>query len=388
MDGQEIAFIVERLRLPPFELDIDLVSLDEKTSPELLDIFASVVSAIDKQTGSALSAEHSPDSALRVMELLSSLNFKSLLGAEEFISGILAASKVVIYPALVWLLKDVETFKKRAYLARYLRKIEIPEQFAAEPELLALQEEYLNAIASFKTTHKAIDSQRSSVVNVQELQKEIAALDMEKEQIANKIKSVQRRVEALEGSRCVRSNCFACCCNQRLSQRRQRFFRVTLVTLLPIVSNLRKANETKQNIAERLREQDGQLQQCRTRAKDLEKRLADMKDAARTGDPADILKRLEEGSPFSVKCLPLCVLLMVFSQMWRLCAIRAPRPFRRRSKQRKIGCIGYLSTYSHPCCRVTLFSQVRLTLDMAASEAALKEQQRSMCVSPRVQHRT
>ena len=201
MDGQEIAFIVERLRLPPFDLDIDLVSLDEKTAPELLQIFASVVTAIDKQAGSSLAADQSPDSAVRVMELLSSLNFKSVLGAEEFISGILSASKVVIYPALVWLLKDVETFKKRAYLARFLRKIEIPEQFAAEPELLALQEEYNAAMAAFKATHKAIDSQRAGAVNPQELHKEIAALDMEKEQIVNKIKSVQRRVEALEGSR-------------------------------------------------------------------------------------------------------------------------------------------------------------------------------------------
>jgi intraflagellar transport protein 81 len=203
MDGQEIAFIVERLRLPPFDLDIDLVSLDEKSPPELLDIFISVVSVIDKQTGSALAADQSPESALRVMELLSSLNFKSPLGAEDFISSILSASKVVIYPALVWLLKDVETFKKRAYLARYLRKIEIPEQFAAEPELLALQEEYNNAMAAFKSTHKAIDSRRAGAVNPQELHKEIAALDMEKEQIVNKIKSVQRRVEALDGSRCM-----------------------------------------------------------------------------------------------------------------------------------------------------------------------------------------
>ena len=203
MDGQEIAFIVERLRLPPFDLDIDLVSLDEKSAPELLDIFASVVAVIDKQTGSALSADPSPESALRVMELLSSLNFKSLLGAEDFINGIIAGSKVAVYPALVWLLKDVETFKKRAYLARYLRKIDIPEQFAAEPEVLALQEEYNNAMTAFKTTHKAIDSQRAGAVNPQELHKEIAALDMEKEQIVNKIKSVQRRVEALEGSRCV-----------------------------------------------------------------------------------------------------------------------------------------------------------------------------------------
>ena len=92
----------------------------------------------------------------------------------------------------------------------------------------------------------------------------------------------------------------ACC--SRSQPLRSLFFVSNLFSgseLLPVVANLRKANDTKQGIAERLREQDGQLQQCRTRAKDLEKRLMDMKDAARTGDPADILKRLEEGAPLS-----------------------------------------------------------------------------------------
>ena len=84
--------------------------------------------------------------------------------------------------------------------------------------------------------------------------------------------------------------------------------------LLPVVANLRKANDTKQSIAERLREQDGQLQQCRTRAKDLEKRLTDMKDAARTGDPADILKRLEEGTAFCA-CIRCALVDLVFSDV-------------------------------------------------------------------------
>lgn len=83
-------------------------------------------------------------------------------------------------------------------------------------------------------------------------------------------------------------------------------YRLTFCSdLLPVVANLRKANDTKQSIAERLREQDGQLQQCRSRAKDLEKRLMDMKDAARTGDPADILKRLDEGAPLCLNIVTL-----------------------------------------------------------------------------------
>ena len=96
------------------------------------------------------------------------------------------------------------------------------------------------------------------------------------------------------------------CSRLRMSQ---RSFLTFSSDLLPVVANLRKANDTKQSIAERLREQDGQLQQCRSRAKDLEKRLMDMKDAARTGDPADILKRLDEGAPLYLNTVPPTVLV-------------------------------------------------------------------------------
>jgi hypothetical protein len=102
---------------------------------------------------------------------------------------------------------------------------------------------------------------------------------------------------------------------------------------------LRKANDTKQSIAERLREQDGQLQQCRTRAKDLEKRLMDMKDAARTGDPADILKRLEEGALKPNKRACRCDFFHNNLQTSRLYATKAPRPCLHRSKPRRIAFI-------------------------------------------------
>ena len=40
--------------------------------------------------------------------------------------------KPVIYPILEWLLKNTETLKKRAYLARYLVKVDVPAEFLAE----------------------------------------------------------------------------------------------------------------------------------------------------------------------------------------------------------------------------------------------------------------
>ena len=43
--------------------------------------------------------------------------------------------KSVIYPILEWLLGRVPDLKQRAYLARYLVKLEVPPDFMAEPDV-------------------------------------------------------------------------------------------------------------------------------------------------------------------------------------------------------------------------------------------------------------
>ena len=49
--------------------------------------------------------------------------------------------KPVIYPILEWLLKNTETLKKRAYLARYLVKVEVPAEFLAEEAISDLYQQ-------------------------------------------------------------------------------------------------------------------------------------------------------------------------------------------------------------------------------------------------------
>jgi intraflagellar transport protein 81 len=46
--------------------------------------------------------------------------------------------KLVIFPILEWLLKRVPDLKKRAYLSRYLVKVEVPPEFMAEEDVADL----------------------------------------------------------------------------------------------------------------------------------------------------------------------------------------------------------------------------------------------------------
>lgn len=46
-----------------------------------------------------------------------------------FRQGLVIGSKPVIYPVLHWLLQRTNELKKRAYLARFLIKLDVPSEF-------------------------------------------------------------------------------------------------------------------------------------------------------------------------------------------------------------------------------------------------------------------
>jgi len=63
----------------------------------------------------------------------------------------------VIYPVLEWLLSRTDDLKKRAYLAKFLVKVDIPTEVAADPDVSDMYLQYEELIESFKTVHKELD---------------------------------------------------------------------------------------------------------------------------------------------------------------------------------------------------------------------------------------
>lgn len=52
-----------------------------------------------------------------------------LLFRSTFRQGLVIGSKPVIHPVLHWLLQRTNELKKRAYLARFLIKVDVPAEF-------------------------------------------------------------------------------------------------------------------------------------------------------------------------------------------------------------------------------------------------------------------
>ena len=82
-----------------------------------------------------------------------------LIFRSAFRQGLVQGDKTVIYPILEWLLQRIPELKKRAYLARFLVKVEVPPEFSQEDHIadLITQVCYLvccryNTVSAFQNT--------------------------------------------------------------------------------------------------------------------------------------------------------------------------------------------------------------------------------------------
>jgi intraflagellar transport protein 81 len=82
------------------------------------------------------------------------LNYKSPVSGEALLNGISIGDHSVVYPALYWLLQNLPLLKKRAYLARFLVNVAVPEDLFADEAVTESFEQYRQCREEFKELHK------------------------------------------------------------------------------------------------------------------------------------------------------------------------------------------------------------------------------------------
>lgn len=69
------------------------------------------------------------------------LYFLNAIKRVGFRQGIVQGEKYIIHPILEWLLRNKEDLKKRAYLAKFLVKVEVPIEILADGDVSTLFEQ-------------------------------------------------------------------------------------------------------------------------------------------------------------------------------------------------------------------------------------------------------
>ncbi|XP_078741531.1 intraflagellar transport protein 81 homolog [Lampetra fluviatilis] len=144
--------IVERLNADPFRRNLNLISLDALPPLGLLQLLSDVLAHLDPRHTVDVREESPDETALRLLGALRLLKYKP---PEEdgdrsgFRQGLVAGDKAVVHSLLSWLLPRLDELKKRAYLGRFLQRVEVPAEHLQDPALADAHAQYEELLSEF-----------------------------------------------------------------------------------------------------------------------------------------------------------------------------------------------------------------------------------------------
>uniref|UniRef100_A0A8C4GMP6 Intraflagellar transport protein 81 homolog n=1 Tax=Dicentrarchus labrax TaxID=13489 RepID=A0A8C4GMP6_DICLA len=267
--SEQLKFIVEQLNKDPFKKNFNLITFDSLEPMQLLQILNDVLAEIDPKQAIDIREEMPEQTIKRMCALLGMLKYKppgNLSDVSSFRQGLVAGSKPVVHPILHWLLQRVPELKKRAYLARFLVKLEVPAEFLQEDVINDTYHQYEELVEGFKTYHKECEQLRTSGFSTAEIRRDISAMEEEKDQLIKRVERLKKRVESVSNHQ------------RMLEQARQ----------------LRVEKEREEALTHQKQEQKNQLFQAEQRLQRAQQQLKDLRQAAADANPESLMKRLEE----------------------------------------------------------------------------------------------
>ncbi|XP_078523624.1 intraflagellar transport protein 81 homolog isoform X1 [Lissotriton helveticus] len=272
--SDQIKFIVEKLNKDPFKKNYNLISFDSLEPMQLLQVLNDVLAEIDPKHAVDIREEMPDQTAKRMLTLLGILKYKppgNTGDMSTFRQGLVVGSKPVIHPVLHWLLQRTNELKKRAYLARFLVKLEVPAEFLQDDVVADTSKQYEELMEGFKNLHKECEQLKASGLSTAEIRRDISAMEEEKDQLIKRVERLKKRVESVQN-------------HQRM---------------LEIARQLRLEKEREESVAQQKQEQKNQLFHAEQRLQRAQHQLRDMRHAAADAKPESLMKRLEEEIKFN-----------------------------------------------------------------------------------------
>ncbi|XP_038619172.1 intraflagellar transport protein 81 homolog isoform X1 [Tachyglossus aculeatus] len=272
--SEQIKFIVEKLNSEPFKKNYNLITFDSLEPMQLLQILNDVLAEIDPKQVVDIREEMPDQTAKRMLSLLGILKYKppgNTTDMSTFRQGLVIGSKPIIHPVLYWLLQRTNELKKRAYLAHFLIKVEVPAEFLQDDTVADTNKQYEELIEGFKTLHKECEQLKASGFSTAEIRKDITAMEEEKDQLIKRVERLKKRVETVQNHQ----------------------------QMLKIARQLRVENEREEFLAQQKQEQKNQLFHAVQRLQRVQNQLKNMRHAAADVKPESLMKRLEEEIKFN-----------------------------------------------------------------------------------------
>ncbi|GFO11516.1 intraflagellar transport protein 81-like protein [Plakobranchus ocellatus] len=266
--SEQMKFIVQELNKEPFNKSYNLISFDSLEPLQLLQVLNDVLAIIDSKQKVDIREEAADQTAVRLLQFLRVLKYKppENVNMSEFRAGLVQGEKPIVFPILAWLLQRVPELRKRAYLAKFLVKIDVPAEIMGDEEVSSIYIQYEELMEQFKDLHKQSEHLKNSGFNTGEIRKDITNMEEEKEQLLKRIERLRRKVESHPNSQ----------------------------KMMTVAKNLRVERDREKRLAAQKQEQLTTISHLDQRIKRLEAQLRDSRQASIGATPESMIQKLEE----------------------------------------------------------------------------------------------
>lgn len=255
----------QRLSSEPFNKTVSMVSLDNMPGEDYISLVNEVFHEVDQKQPSLIQcrSEAPEQRVMRHLEFLKGVQYKPD-DSSGLKAGLLMGEKKHVLPILKFVLLDMEQIKERAYLARYLMKISVPQEMAqSDEEIHKAWEEYLELMEKFKEIHSSVTEQRKQGPNTDAVRNDIKAMEEERKQIEKRVDRAEKKVKTLPNYE----------------------------ALSTAATKLRLERQKAEEIQMQIREQRTQLSMCDSRLERANQRLESLSQQQSGLTPADLIER-------------------------------------------------------------------------------------------------
>ncbi|KAL1123765.1 hypothetical protein AAG570_001538 [Ranatra chinensis] len=192
--SETVRTIIAALNREPFNKNYTPMTFDALSPEDLLQVLTDVLAEMDEDHRIEIRKEEPEETIVRFLTMLRVLRYSPGPDPVSFRQGLVQGEKEVVYPILEWLLNNLDELKTRAYLGKYLVKVDVPLEVLSNPEISALYKQHLQLLEEFKTLHKTMLEQKAQVANVEEMRFDIEVMQEEKDMLIKKTERLQRKV--------------------------------------------------------------------------------------------------------------------------------------------------------------------------------------------------
>ncbi|XP_018319350.1 intraflagellar transport protein 81 homolog isoform X1 [Agrilus planipennis] len=195
--NEELKLVINKLNTL-LATDLNIISINSLSDTELLQLVIKVLHHLG--ICSLVGAEENKElTVFVILESLRKIKYvpPSEISPELFRDGLLNGNFKIIIQLLFWLLQNETEIGKRAYLSKYVEKIDIPLETLSDANVQEIYQQYESKIEEFWKTYSLYKREKKNEEETVELKKDIERMDFDLQKLIQRTNSQKEKVESM-----------------------------------------------------------------------------------------------------------------------------------------------------------------------------------------------